>query len=272
MASDFLDLQIQTRMDPKAWLKRSIDERYHIVRSLYQIRRSHPQEMAFFRPEYMPIVSVLFKPFFPLPQARNTHDGEYFGHCLNSKRHGRGTMNTSDDCMYLGDFADDKYHGRGALTWPDGTCQDGWWVNGKFKSGKLMRADGSVYDGEYKNGLTPHGQGKYSWPKGTLYSRYEGSWQEGKPSGFGVMIFSDSSIYEGAFKEGKPHGKGKKTDSNGVYDGEWVAGEMHGFGRKTHNCGAYFEGQMVHGKPGVGINVIGGKVYNEDDPRDTGLD
>jgi hypothetical protein len=90
MATDFLDLQIQTRMDPKAWLKRAIDERYDIVRRLYQIRQANSKKMAFFLPEYTPIVSALFKPFFPLPQARNSFDGAYFGHCLNNKRHGRG--------------------------------------------------------------------------------------------------------------------------------------------------------------------------------------
>lgn len=65
--------------------------------------------------------------------------------------------------------------------------------------------------------------------------RYNGNYEDGKPSGLGVYIWKSGSIYEGEFKEGLKHGKGvwrkHKDDINSNrYEGEYLFDKKHGFG------------------------------------------
>lgn len=70
--------------------------------------------------------------------------------------------------------------------------------------GSASLPDGSVYEGNFENGLF-NGRGSRTWKDG---HKYEGEYKDGLADGNGVETWSDGTRYEGAFKEGKWHGKG----------------------------------------------------------------
>ena len=54
-------------------------------------------------------------------------------------------------------------------------------------------------------------------------SVYEGEWKEGKYHGRGVMRSADGAVYEGEFQGGKMHGVGvmRYADGSIAHDGQW---------------------------------------------------
>lgn len=70
-------------------------------------------------------------------------------------------------------------------------------------------ADGSKYDGEWRDGL-PHGHGSFSRPNGF---KYVGNWVQGKPHGTGEAIFPDGRKYVGEFRDGTQNGRGVSNNS-----------------------------------------------------------
>ena len=55
---------------------------------------------------------------------------------------------------------------------------------------KYNRADGSKYEGSYKEGKK-HGTGTYTWIDG---SKYEGLWRDNKISGTGTYTWLDGRV------------------------------------------------------------------------------
>jgi len=56
--------------------------------------------------------------------------------------------------------------------------------------------------------------------------KYKGDVENGKPNGFGFLIFTNGDKYVGEFKDGKKHGQGKFTFTDGGwYDGSWKEGQ-----------------------------------------------
>jgi len=83
--------------------------------------------------------------------------------------------------------------------------------------GKLVRADKTVYDGEWQNN-EQHGLGKEQWHDGN----FEGYYRNGFRHGLGKFIMFDESSYEGEFSNNKMDGRGKYNWPNGSsYAGEF---------------------------------------------------
>ena len=69
-------------------------------------------------------------------------------------KHGRGLLVNSDGTSYLGQFRNDKQEGRGKLLFNKIEYIDINWKNGKMDgNGILKRADGSIKNVFYKNGI-----------------------------------------------------------------------------------------------------------------------
>ena len=103
------------------------------------------------------------------------------------------------------------------LTW-SGSCTDGK-ASG---SGRLvfLRGEG-VYDGTMQDGKM-HGQGVLEWANGF---RYEGELRDGKQHGHGTLTQVNGARYVGAWRNGRPNGEGTYTQVNGtIFEGAWRDG------------------------------------------------
>ena len=117
--------------------------------------------------------------------------------------------------------------------------------------------NGSVYKGEFKNGLRD-GNGVY---QSELREKYEGSYREGKKHGYGVFIWPSGNVYKGDFVNDLREGYGEMSWKDGsYYKGQWMRGIQNGKGeflvpRKYDVKGVFHKN--VYGKqqnsPGVKI-------------------
>lgn len=102
-------------------------------------------------------------------------------------------------------------------------------MNGqKDGMGKLLYADGTHYEGQFKD--------NYIDGEGTFFGKnqkYDGSWKNGRMHGAGKSEWFDangktSAKYIGEYHYGIKEGYGEYTDSKGVvYKANWVNGEMN---------------------------------------------
>jgi len=126
--------------------------------------------------------------------------------------------------------------------------------------GKVVYANGDVYEGEYKAGKM-EGRGIYRSASGDVY---EGEFKADKKEGRGIYQYADGSVYEGEYKADEFEGRGIERSANGdVYEGEWKAGERKGRGIYRFANGHVYEGEFKAGKSeGRGISrYADGNVY-----------
>ena len=98
--------------------------------------------------------------------------------------------------VYDGKIQNGRRNGDGVLTYPDGTVDQGTWVDGELPM--TLRT--------YKNG-----------------DKYEGSLKSGLKDGQGTHFFSNGDTYEGMFSEDKRHGSGKFVSIHGMeFEGQWA--------------------------------------------------
>jgi len=113
---------------------------------------------------------------------------------------------------------------NGGITRYEGCFQGDPHNDGPVPNGPGVRVnpDGSVYAGEFKDGL-PHGQGEWKAPEGA--ESFLGEWKRGKKHGFGLMKFSNGDMYEGDWVDGKFQDRGKYIYANGdEFMGLWDKG------------------------------------------------
>lgn len=131
-------------------------------------------------------------------------------------------------------------------------CLSGNCAAGK---GKLIDADGNLYEGEMKGGKLT-GTGTKTWANGTVYT---GPFANNVPDGQGRMVFEDKTVYEGGFRNGQKEGLGKMTWANGsYYEGNWTADKMNGKGKyvwgNTEGRGDSYDGDFKDGaRTGKGV-------------------
>ena len=134
----------------------------------------------------------------------------------------------------------------------------------------VFNEDGSIYEGEYKNGK-PNGHG--TWTSYDNKTIYDGEWKDGKKEGLGKLVITDKfnysgpfendcfsgtggvlcdnlgNIYDGDFENGKFDGYGHYKMSNGdTYIGEFKGGLFHGKGQYNDKDGNLFDGEFKNGK------------------------
>ena len=134
----------------------------------------------------------------------------------------------------------------------------------------VFNEDGSIYEGNYKNGK-PNGHGSLTSDDNKTI--YDGEWKNGKKEGIGKLIITDKynysgpfendifsgsggvlcdnqgNIYDGDFEKGKFHGYGHYKMSNGdTYIGEFKDGLFNGKGQYNDKDGNVFDGEFKNGK------------------------
>lgn len=120
-------------------------------------------------------------------------------------------------------------------------------------NGVKVYSDGSVYYGEWMNGMRhTHGRGTWLRPDG---SQYEGSWQEDQKHGNGMQTYPDGGTYVGEFAKGYEHGHGiKKYIDKSIFEGRFRFGRRDGPGVLQHVDGTierrvFKEKDVFHEKP-----------------------
>ncbi len=94
-----------------------------------------------------------------------------------------------------------------------GNCKDGF--------GQLKCVDGTLYTGNFRNGLF-NGKGKLEYANG---DSYEGHFVNGSFQGYGIYRYKNGDKYEGEWREDLYNGIGKIVFSNGdTTFGYWLNG------------------------------------------------
>ncbi|PIE71200.1 MAG: hypothetical protein CSA22_04015 [Deltaproteobacteria bacterium] len=145
-----------------------------------------------------------------------------------------------------------------------GNCSDG--------VGIMIEADGTEYQGTFKNGF-PNGKGVFTYPEGKRITTgsvrykdglrfenkfpmgklYEGDVVDGERHGKGRLEYYSGAVYTGEFKNGLLDGRGVMVNPNGVtVEGEFSKGQPNGTGTVSFPDGRRYEGEIeenkLHGK------------------------
>jgi hypothetical protein len=146
-------------------------------------------------------------------QSGDWYEGEF----ANNKFDGSGTYHFNDGRKYHGKWQSDKPDGMGTLYKPGQGPIGGIWNQGKLLStqkiselsdcnleycgngvGRYTYADGSVFEGEFLNGI-PYGEGVCYYLNGNIY---KGTWRHHEPNGFGKMTMKNGTEYQGKWQYG----------------------------------------------------------------------
>lgn len=130
-----------------------------------------------------------------------------------------------DKDVYIGSFANSKPHGY--LNWYKNNVlhYSGEWSNGVFHGkGAYFKGDGTLSRGTWSDGVLTQTHCKQTTSQGT----YEGLVLEGRPDGFGLMLYNNNSLYDGDWKAGKWNGQGAYVNEKDSIVGIWKDGELNG--------------------------------------------
>lgn len=203
----------------------------------------------------------------------------YLPHCAGTvppepgcRFHGRGSLTLVGGNGYAGDLRQNQMHGDGVFTWVEGVR-----FAGKFERNQVRSAPAAVAKRpRARQRLTsapPRARwpsqmtkcGRYTWPDGSVY---EGQIRDGKRHGLGRMRCGHvPSIYVGHWDNGLRHGHGTcvyNEDGTCVYKGQWRRDARHGLGLMLYPSGNTYVGQWRRGMkngPGVMTWVDRGERY-----------
>lgn len=146
----------------------------------------------------------------------NRFEGEFVGGELN----GRGIATMPNGARVTANYVAGKIQGRGVIAMPDGTRVDADFVDNEPVRGAAIYADGSRYEGEFRN-LMRHGKGKIAFAKG---GQYEGDFADNELHGEGTLLFANGDRYEGGWRRNRPHGRGTSRIAGRQNSGIWEMG------------------------------------------------
>ncbi len=110
----------------------------------------------------------------------------------------------------------------------------------------IARADRSSFLNICVSGDCQNGNGEFIDMDGF---QYNGSFKNGKKTGYGKMIYLGNKVYAGNWANNKPEGKGKEVLKNGdSYEGNFANGVYHGEGTYTSNNGETYTGIYKNGR------------------------
>lgn len=122
--------------------------------------------------------------------------GTYKGQIVNGKRHGYGECLYDAGPHYKGNWLHDRCHGDGIFIDNDSRYSGQWRMGRKHGFGEeVWHDDGTKYLGEHTDG-NKHGRGQYVWADG---SSYEGEFRNDVVEGYGVLRDKQGGVYTGQF-------------------------------------------------------------------------
>jgi len=157
----------------------------------------------------------------------------YEGHFLDGKFDGTGTYVYQNGTKYIGQWKNNRRDGKGKLIDKNGQFQYGIW-----KKDNLVSKEKIAYESEKGNEIIPKvdekrncnkifcktGKGIYTYKDGSVWN---GEFKNGKAYGKGICQYADGRRYEGYWKNNVPQGEGVMYMPNGeIYGGEWNQGTL----------------------------------------------
>ena len=113
-----------------------------------------------------------------------------------------------------------------------------------MQTAKLQLPDGSIYQGEVKDGL-PHGKGTQTFPD---RRKYTGEFVNGQRDGQGIYTWPNEEQHTGTFKNGEANGYGIHTWKSGQScAGVFSNGILNGSGVYNWPDGRKYEGSFKNG-------------------------
>ncbi len=184
----------------------------------------------------------------------------YSGGVQDNVRNGVGVeFNLNSEIIYSGNFENGLYNGEGILYRTDGSI-----VQGNFKNGEVFgfavefnECGDKIYEGNFKNGKYDGIGCKFT--KGGL--NFKGTFEAGKSVGmFEVCNGASEIIYKGEVKNDRYEGKGTYyVNGKKVYEGEFKNNCYNGYGKEYQDDIYRYEGEFLNNKRnGFGIS------YKED--------
>ncbi len=151
------------------------------------------------------------------------------GEFQNRKKNGFGVLSKRGQVIYEGNFKNDLFHGRGTFTTAEGEVIEGVWENNRLvaqtekkepeSKGEMVQANVRCISGGCVNGL-----GTYSYRDGSVYS---GQWRNGLRDGEGTLSSPNGDEYVGEWEDDKWHGRGTFTTAEGeVTKGVWENNQL----------------------------------------------
>ncbi|WP_284219221.1 hypothetical protein [Agaribacter marinus] len=148
---------------------------------------------------------------------------------VNGHLQGEVSTDYAGKASTIGQFVDGKEHGRFEVTMTSGKVYEIFYRGG-VKVEDISSTD--MYTG-YVGERNDIGQ-KHGFGKGTYYGSdiYIGSWENGKPEGYGLYRWNDSNSFSiGEYKDGHREGYSIAfIQGDSKYIGEWKNGRAEGQG------------------------------------------
>ena len=149
-------------------------------------------------------------------QSGDRYEGEF----ANNKFEGPGIYYFNDGRKYDGQWKNDKPDGMGTLYKPGQNPIVGSWDQGKLLTSRAQSQQSRSRDCNME--YCEDGQGRFTYADGSVY---EGEFLNGVPFGKGICYYLNGAVYEGMWRHHEPHGQGKMTLENGiVHRGTWQKG------------------------------------------------
>lgn len=140
-----------------------------------------------------------------------------------------GVLMQGDSIVYSGQWLAGKRHGEGLTADSLGRKVIGLWAADTIQSGTIKDSLGT-YQGELDSHFRPAGHGTYTAADG---SWYDGTWKDGLRHGFGCGVTAEGKVCVGEWKQGTYRGERMTYTSERIY-GIDISRYQHGKGRKKY--------------------------------------
>ena len=162
---------------------------------------------------------------------------------------------------YIGQWNNDandgeKREGQGVCVSASGDLYEGFWDMGQKNGfGRLIKGDGSIYQGKFKNDQ-PYGAGItiitdfHDLAKSKAKYNHKGFYRKGLPQGTGVQIWEDGTKYKGYFEKGQLASENATLiyESGMTYKGDMANSQFHGNGELNDPGKMRYIGKFKNGK------------------------
>ncbi|HHS95156.1 MAG TPA: peptidase C14 caspase catalytic subunit p20, partial [Phaeodactylibacter sp.] len=183
---------------------------------------------------------------------------KYIGDFKDGEIHGIGICYYTDGSKYSGQWVHRFPEGKGTKTYADGSKRSGLWKKGQpidaqgniieftAKGEREQADDGTDIQTGCIKGDCKNGEGVFAYADG---SRYEGQFKNGKLHGFGTRYLANGDKHVGSYYNNFPHGSGTLFLADGSQkEGEWVNGEYMGNAFREMGVEGCIKGDCINGE------------------------